>query len=285
MHFPHYNVPISYQGDYVVTIHDLIYLVFPKFIDSKIKYYYSKILMYQAIRRACHIFTDSKNSQNDIIRFFGTPIDKISITYNGVGEEFRIKEKSEIVYLYQKYGISKESKIILYVGNLKPHKNTETLLKAISYLDRHDTVLLLVGKSFNNVHLEVQEKKLGITSSVVHTGLVGKEELIDLYNLADVFVFPSLYEGFGLPPLEAMACGTPVIASDNSSIPEVLGDAALLVNGTDERKIADSINMLLHNRDVYKKYQKKGIAKAKEYSWNNTYKITKEIISQVLTES
>lgn len=278
MHFPHYNVPISYRGKYVTTVHDLTHIVLPEFLGGKAKYLYAKFLMSQALRRASHIFTVSENSKKDIIKYFGTPEDKISITYDAIDDDFRVKDRAEIEYLYNKYSIPRDKKLLLYVGNLKPHKNLSTLLKALKELNRDDVYLLLVGKAFKSVDLDEQEKQLGIKDKVIHTGMVSKEELIDLYNLADLFVFPSLYEGFGIPPLEAMACGTPVIAANNSSIPEVCGDAAVYFDGHDEIMLAMQIKELLESNKKRIARQARGLQWYKKFEWEKTSEIVKKTL-------
>lgn len=270
IHFPHYNVPIFYKGDYVVTIHDLTHIILPNFLGNRIKYYYARTLMKNAIKRAKHIFTVSKNSKKDIIKYFGTDNNKISITYNAIDKEFCVKKKEEINYLYEKFEIPINKKVILYVGNLKPHKNLVRLLKAFAKLNHNDVVLLLVGKAFKSIQLNEQEKKLGIKEFVIHTGMVDKNELIGLYNLADIFVFPSLYEGFGIPPLEAMACGTPVVAANNSSIPEVVGNAAILFDATKSEAIKKSIEFVLSNDRVRKKLIENGFQRIIKFSWDDT---------------
>lgn len=269
MHFPHYNVPLPYRGKFVLTLHDLIYLVLPEMIGSPIKLAYAKTLMANALKRSEHVFTVSENSKKDLQHFFGTPPSKITITYNGVDGDFREKEKAEVRYLLSKFGIPEDKKVLLYVGNLKPHKNLQRLLEAFKALNRDDTILLLVGKAFRNLTLEQREAELGIKNRVIHTGLVSKEELIDLYNLADVFVFPSLYEGFGIPPLEAMACGTPVIAANNSSIPEAVGDAAILVDAADTAQITEAIRNLLDDQALAEEYIRRGKAQYRKFPWDN----------------
>ena len=268
MHFPHYNVPITYRSRYVVTVHDLTHIVFPEFLGSKVKYCYAKYLMSQALRRAEHVFTVSRNSKEDIHDFFKIPENMISITYDAVDEDFQMRDKKEIDYLYEKYDIPKDKRLLLYVGNLKPHKNLVTLLKALELMKRDDVVLLLVGKAFKSVNLVKQEKAMGIDKQVVHTGTVSKRELIDIYNLADVFVFPSLYEGFGIPPLEAMACGTPVIAANNSSIPEIVGEAAILFNGSDAKELSEKLNEVLKDEHVRNNLIRKGRIRSEHFNWN-----------------
>ena len=282
MHFPHYNVPISYKGDYVVTVHDLTHLVFPKFLGSRIKYHYAKFLMSNAIKRAKHIFTVSEYSKKDIISYFGVSDEKVSITYDGVDEEFEKKNPIDIDYLYTKFNISREKRQMLYVGNLKPHKNLTTLLKSMQIMNRDDIELLLVGKAFKSIDLYEQEKKLGIKEKVIHTGLVSKKELIDLYNLAEIFVFPSLYEGFGLPPLEAMACGTPVIAANNSSIPEVVGDAAVLVDAKDSEMLSKTINDMIDDDILKTTLINKGFQRSEQFCWDQTVCDIKTLLTNII---
>lgn len=270
MHFPHYNVPLRYNGRYVVTVHDLTHIILPEFLGNKIKYQYARLLMAHALKHAEHVFTVSNNSKKDIIHYFGTDEKKISVTYNAVDDDFREKEKTETDYLYDHFQLPRDKKFLLYVGNLKPHKNLETLLEAFQGMNRNDTILLLVGKAFTSIQLEEKEESLGIKDRVIHTGLVSKEELVDLYNLAEVFVFPSLYEGFGIPPLEAMACGTPVAAADNSSIPEVVGDAALLFDAREKNEIADAVEKLLFQPEICQDLVKKGYRRAAFFNWEKT---------------
>lgn len=270
MHFPHYNVPLSYHRDFVVTVHDLTHIVLPEFLGNKVKFCYAKWLMKNALNNSKHVFTVSENSKKDIQKYFNISNDKISITYNAIDGDFRTKEKKEVQYLLSKYHIDNKKKIILYVGNLKPHKNLITLLEALRILNRNDIVLVLVGKAFQSVDLLDQEKQLGIADIIVHTGIVSKEELIDFYNLADLFVFPSLYEGFGIPPIEAMACGTPVIAANNSSIPEVVDDAAILFDGKDAKRLSEIIDATIENDKLKQELINKGQIRCNYFDWNKT---------------
>lgn len=282
IHFPHYNVPASYKGKFIVTVHDLTHIVYPEFLGNKLKYYYAKYLLRHAIEKSEHIFTVSNNSKKDIEKIFRLSVEKISITYNAVDADFCVKSWQEVEYLYGKYSIPKNKVLLLYVGNLKPHKNLSRLLRSLRRMsDRENYCLLLVGKAFSSISLKDEEARLGIERLVVHTGMVSKEELIDLYNLADIFVFPSLYEGFGIPPLESMACGTPVIASDCSSVPEVVGDAALLFDPLDE----DSIIMAIHraeNHEVAQDLIKKGLIRKNCFKWNETVRAVREGIRNVI---
>lgn len=271
LHVPHYNVPIFYRGKMVVTIHDLTHLIFPEFLPNKLAYYYAKFMMWIAIKKASKIITDSENTKNDILKFYKVNPNKIEVIYLGVGEEFVKKEKKNIEYLYDKFDIPKDKKNLMYVGNLKPHKNLERLLEAYSKINnKEETCLLLVGKAFEKYNiLENKEKELNIEKQVIHTGIVTQEELVDLYNLTDLFIFPSLYEGFGLPVLEALACGTNVVSSNTSSLSEVGGTIVEYFNPNDIDSMSEVINKAFdkeYNKDEVKKW-------LNNFNWEETAKI------------
>ena len=138
LHVPHYNVPIFYRGKIVVTIHDLTHLILPEFLPNRFAKFYAKFMIWFACKKSIKILTVSENTKNDLIKMFKVKPEKIKVIYNGVGEEFVIKEKKEIEYLYEKYSIDKNKKSIMYVGNLKPHKNLERLLEAFSKVKNKD---------------------------------------------------------------------------------------------------------------------------------------------------
>ena len=278
LHIPHYNVPIFYRGKMVVTIHDLTHLIFPEFLPNKLAKYYAKFIIKIATKKASKILTISENTKKDIIKFFNVNPEKIEVVYIGVGDEFRIKNKEEIEYLYSKFNIPKDKKILMYVGNMKLHKNLNRLLEAFNLIEnKEDYRLLLVGKSFKSqLDLEKIEEQLNIKEYVIHTGMVEQEELVDLYNLANLFVFPSLYEGFGLPPLEAMACGTNVIASNVSSIPEVCED---VIEYFDPYDIVDIRNKIVENVDKNLNDEAKELLK--KYNWESGTKRIKEVMEEV----
>lgn len=248
LHAPHYNAPLLWNRKLIVTIHDLIHLKFPQYLPNKFAYAYAWGMMKFDCVRANKIFTVSRFTKQDLIDTLHAKEDKIRITYNMVEKCFQSKERSEVNYLLGQYGISKDNRIILYVGNLKPHKNLTALMEAFSKTKTENLSLVLVGKRFSG--RERQDLPVNTNTgkgiSVVTTGTVSKEELIDWYNLADVFVFPSLYEGFGVPPLEAMACGTPVVCSKASSIPEIVGDAAIMVDPASAASIQQGIEKVLN---------------------------------------
>ena len=275
LHVPHYNIPIFYSGKMIVTIHDLTHLIYPEFLPNKFAYFYAKFMIWLALKKATKVITVSNNTKKDILQRFKVDPNKIEVVYNGVGEEFVKKEKKEIYYLYNKFSIPKDKKIIMYVGNLKPHKNLERLLEAYSKIEnKEDTCLLLVGKAFEKYNvLEEKEQELNINMQVIHTGIVTQEELVDLYNLADLFVFPSLYEGFGLPILEAIACGTPVICSNTSSLPEVGGEYVDYFNPLDIKDIKVKMEKNIIHTKKNNSFEIQG-----KFDWKNVSKLTKEIL-------
>lgn len=271
LHVPHYNIPIFYKGDMIVTIHDITHLVLDEFLPNKLAKLYAKIMMKIAIKKSKVILTVSENSKKDIMKYFKVKENKIVVTYLGVKEEIREKSKEEIDYLHEKFGIPRDKKVLMFVGNLKPHKNLERLLQAFSKVkNNNDSVLLLVGKAFENYNiLEEREKELRLKDKVIHTGIVSEEELVDLYNLTDLFVFPSLYEGFGLPVLEALRCGTKVICSNASSLPEVGGDVVTYFNPKDIYQMTKVIEKELEKPDS-EEDRKKRIAWAKKFDFKKT---------------
>ena len=281
LHIPHYNVPVFYRGRMVVTIHDLTHLILPEFLPNKFAKYYAKFMIKTALRKAEKVITVSENTKKDILRMFKVNPEKIEVIYNGVGKEFIEKDKEQTNYLYEKYNIPKDKKLLMYVGNLKPHKNLERLITAYSKInDIENTRLLLVGKAFEKYNvLEEIEKQLGIEKNVIHTGMVEQEELVDLYNLVDLFVFPSLYEGFGLPVLEALSCGTPVVCSNNSSIPEVGGNMVKYFDAYNTENMKKQIEEELNNpTNIDKEKLQEWLNK---FSWHENAKKVKEIFEEI----
>lgn len=283
IHFPHYNVPFFYRGRYVVTIHDLIHIKYPEYLKNNMARLYARLLMRHAAHHAKHIFTVSKCSEKDLTNYFHIPGNEITVTYNAADPQFHRKKSEEVDYLRTAYHIAMDQKIILYVGNLKPHKNLKTLLKAYSKLKHRDRyVLILTGKAFEQNRIHDAEIQYGIKHGVITTGAVDNEMLVDLYNIADIFVLPSLYEGFGIPPLEAMACGTPVICSNSSSLPEVVGDAALLFDPLDADELAENIERLSENPALYQELVQRGFLRVSKFDWDRTVLQTKETIGALL---
>jgi glycosyltransferase involved in cell wall biosynthesis len=268
-HTPHFNLPLFSPVKRVVTIHDLIPLIFPRLYASPPARTYYRFMNAQVARRTTKVITDSENTRRDFLKFFRLPKERIEVIYGTLSERFRpVSDSKSLEEVKKKYGIGK--KFLLSVGPHRPHKNLVMLVKVMALLKERgeiDIQLVITGKKegrFPQVEDVIGE--LNLRKEVLTLGSVSDEELVYLYNGASVFLFPSLYEGFGFPPLEAMACGTPVISSYISSLSEVLGSAALLANPYDSREWAGKIREILASRDLKKSLRKKGLEKAKEFS-------------------
>jgi glycosyltransferase involved in cell wall biosynthesis len=283
LHIPHCNIPLFYRGKMIVTIHDLTHLIYPEFLPFKLVHWYFKFIFWFVCKRADHIMTDSENTRKDLIRFCNANPDKISVVPLGVSREFVIKKKESIQYLYSRYSIPRDKKLILYVGNLLPHKNLETLMEAFAKMrNKQNCRLILVGKAFENYKGMDQEKKLGIEHYTIHTGMVSQDVLVDLYNLADLFVLPSLYEGFGLPILEALACGTPVACSNTSSLPEVGGSIVTYFDPMNRDDITKVLELGLTKKGTQNRETQEWVSR---FSWERTSANISAIAERVVHSS
>lgn len=275
LHIPHCNVPLFYRGKMMVTIHDLTHLVYPEFLPFKLVHLYFKFIFWFVCKRADQIITVSESTKRDLLRFYKADESKITVIPLGIGTEFVKKTSSEIDYLHSKFNIPRDKKIILYVGNLLPHKNLNKLLEGFAQMKgRENCRLLLVGKVFDGRSRETCEKDLGIEELTIHAGMVSQEDLVNIYNLADLFVLPSLYEGFGLPVLEALACGTPVVCSNTSSLPEVSGSVAKYFNPKDASSIAKALENSIDDKGKYDDEIKEWVSR---FSWESCAKKIRQV--------
>lgn len=283
VHDPYELGPFTFSQPFqkVITVHDLTPLIFPK-LFKKTDVVLHRLLLKKTIDRADKIITVSHHSKNDLIKYLNAPKDKIEVIYNGKGEAFKPLDKEEIEGITTKYQLPHE--FILSVGGLHPIKNIPRLLQAyqLALKDGLKHNLVIVGVPMDRSHEIFQTLKvLGIEEKVIFTGPVPEKDLVALYNAADLFVYPCLYAGFGIPPLEAMACGTPVITSNNSSLPEVVDDAGLLINPYNTTELAQSINALISDDETRKKLIKKGLKRSKLFKWSDTAIKTLEIYEQI----
>jgi glycosyltransferase involved in cell wall biosynthesis len=285
-HAPHYVLPPLTPCPAVVTIHDCIHLRFPQYLPNRVAYAYARASLWIATHRSHRILTVSEASKRDILRYFRVPEKKIDVIYNAIDERFgQPPNPEEMERVRERYQL--DGPFILYAGNIKPHKNLERLIEAFHSLRRgggFDTVrLLIIGdeiSKYATLRRAVHRHKLH--KYVRFFGFVPDETLASLYRLASVFVFPSLYEGFGLPPLEAMASGTPVITSNVSSLPEVVGDAALLIDPYEPESIADAMRRVLTDAALRDQLRARGFQRAREFSWDRSVRRVREIYGEVL---
>ncbi|MEQ1574797.1 MAG: glycosyltransferase family 1 protein [Vicinamibacterales bacterium] len=283
-HAPHYVLPPAVPCRSVVTIHDCIHLMFPQYLPNRMAYAYARAAMWSAAKRSDRILTVSEASKRDILRFFNVPPQKIEVVHNAIDERFWTEPPAEdVARVRERYQL--DHSFVLYVGNIKPHKNLVRLIEAFDRLRKggfDDLKLLIIGDEISKLpalRRAVHSHKLH--KDVRFLGYVRDDMLAILYRLASVFVFPSLYEGFGLPALEAMACGTPVVASNVSSLPEVTGDAALLVDPYDVTAIAGGIRRVLTEPALAATLRARGLARAKAFSWESSVARTHAIYEQV----
>ncbi|MGQ9628010.1 MAG: glycosyltransferase family 4 protein [Anaerolineae bacterium] len=268
----------------VVTVHDLHWFFFPE-LFSRVKWWYVTHFISLSARKADRVITDSQNSKQDIARLIKLPAEKIKVVYPGLGPPFRpLKEvEGQAARVRRRYNI--ENKFILTVERLYRRKNIPRLLRAYHALKERENLpaqLVIVGAKgdgYEEIISTIEELKL--KQDVVLTGPVSDEELIALYNMASLFVYPSLYEGFGIPVLEAMACGVPVVASNASSLPEVCGDAALTVDPYDTEALAGAIWKLWQDESLRRDMGRKGRERAGNFTWEKAARETLTIFEEV----
>jgi glycosyltransferase involved in cell wall biosynthesis len=284
VHEPHYVLPPLVRCPSVVTIHDCIHLMFPEYLPNKLAHVYARGSMWTASKKADRILTVSEASKRDILRFFDVPPDKVVVAYNAIDERFLTPADPERMELVrQRYQL--DHPFVLYVGNIKPHKNIQRLIAAFGSARGQcdeQLKLIIIGdeiSKYPGLRQSVHKHKLD--KHVRFLGFQPMETLAAFYRLARAFVFPSLYEGFGLPPLEAMACGAPVVTSNVSSLPEVAGDAALLVDPHDEDAIADGIVRAVNDEPLRAALIEKGKQRARTFSWKQSVQRIHEIYMEV----
>jgi glycosyltransferase involved in cell wall biosynthesis len=285
VHLLDYQSPFFAMGQkYILTIHDLSYFLYHD-IFTKAQRFYKKLNTSTGVKKSSAIITVSESTKNDIIKMFpDINEEKINVIPLAVNKKVLGKEisKKEIDAVKQRYGINSE--YILFVGTLEPRKNLVTLIKSfkrISYYN-NQIKLVIVGKKgwlYKDILKKVEDKN--IKEKVVFTDYVPEAQLSAIYKGAKLFVFPSIYEGFGLPVLEAMTVGCPVITSYISSLPEVVGNAGILINPEDEMQIADNILMLLNDDNKREELIIKGKKRAEKFSWEKTVELTLQVYEKV----
>ena len=284
-HAPHYVLPVLTPTRSVVTIHDCIHLMFPDYLRHRLAHAYAHASLWTAAHQSDRIFTVSEQSKRDILKFFKVPPDKIVVTPNAIDDRFSSPPSEEhIVQTRERYQLSHT--YLLYVGNIKPHKNLERLIEAFHLVrqqGRPELELVIIGDEISKMQsLRRAVHKYQLHRYIRFLGFVPDKTLAVLYRLASVFVFPSLYEGFGLPPLEAMASGTPVVTSNVSSLPEVVGDAAVLVDPYSAEAIAAGILEVLRSTHLREELKRRGFERVKAYSWQRSAQRVREVYGEVV---
>jgi glycosyltransferase involved in cell wall biosynthesis len=284
LHQPSFSAPVFFGGRTVVTIHDLIAVHFGEDIPFWSRQYFGRWMPF-SYNFVDHIIAVSNHTKKDIIDLLHTPEDKITVIYEAADTKFKpLPDKaSQAKRIKEKYKIKDD--FILHVGTLNPRKNLEFLVSVYSEVVKKfpNTNLVIAGKKgwyYESLIEKVNSLDLG--KKVLFIGYIDEEDKVAMYNAATMLVFPSLYEGFGLPPLEAMSCGVPVVASNRSSIPEVVGEGGLLIDPTDIKAWTDGICLFLKSPKDREKYGQYGIKQASKFSWSKTAQETISVYDKVL---
>jgi glycosyltransferase involved in cell wall biosynthesis len=283
-HAPHYVLPPLVRCPSVVTIHDCIHLMFPQYLPNRRSLVYARTSIALAAKRSTRILTGSESSKRDILRFVDVPPGKIDVIYHACDERFRTEPNEEVVARVRER-FQLQDQFVLYAGNVKPHKNLERLIEAFHIVRSRGLdhlKLVLTGDDISKyTALRRAVHRHQLHKYVRFLGFQPLDTLAAMYRLAGAFVFPSLYEGFGLPPLEAMASGTPVVTSNVSSLPEVTGEAAVLVDPYNASSIADGIYRVLTDDSLRNELRRRGLERATQFSWESSVRRVREIYGQV----
>lgn len=277
LHCPFPWASSTLQCKLVVTAHDAAYFRYPENMTSWMSFSMNKMIP-RTLKRADKIIANSHFTKKEYLEIYPwIDEDKIIVTHLGINSQFVVIAKQSLDDIKLKYAIS--SRFILSVCTLEPRKNLKRLLHAFALVkDKIDHDLILAGAyGWKNKELYSIIDSLGIANRVKFIGHVSLNDLVKLYNLADIFIYVSIYEGFGIPPLEAMACGCPVISSNNTSLPEVVGEAAYKINPFEMEDIANAIQTLANDEDLKRKYRELGLVQAKIFSWEKCAQQTLEV--------
>ncbi len=280
-----YTAPPWSPRPIIVTIHDLSFEHFPQFFTAKERFFFKRTIPRTA-RKAAKVLTVSEYSRRDLIETYSLPPEKVVVTPNGVGPSFKpVRDEEPLAALRKKYGIERE--YLLSVGNLQPRKNLARLIQA--YTKLRETVeefrcqLVIVGKrAWLYRHIFHEAHRSRYAGDVILTDYVPEEDLPGLYSGAMAFVYPSIFEGFGLPVVEAMACGTPVVTSNSSAMPEVVGEAGLMIDPYDEDALARAMLRVVEDAQLQAQLSEQGLLQAAKFTWRRTAERTLAVYEEVV---
>ena len=287
LHQPAFSAPALFKGPVVVTIHDLIAIHFPDSIPLGSRLYFGKWMPY-SYRFADHMIVISEHTKQDVMELLKIPEEKLTVIYEAVDSSFRPNQDADqLAAVRKKYNTG--DNFLLHVGTLNPRKNLEflvTVFAAVRKKVRADWKLVITGKKgwyYEGLFEAVQ--RLGLERSVVFTGYIDDREKPLLYNAASIFTFPSLYEGAGLPPLEAMSCGVPTISSNTSSLPEMVGKGGILLSPTDAQGWTNALVSLMTDVSLRREIGGRGKKQARRFSWERTARETVRVYERVYRDS
>lgn len=286
-HATHYVLPPLPRGRAVVTIHDIIHLLYPQFLPNRAAHLYARVMIRRALKRADRIITVSHNSKRDLVDYFDVDSARIEVIYNGVSSRFHSAiPKEERLRVAARHGLP--SPYLLFLGGDRPHKNARNVVRAFAEARRRAGLphaLVLAGPlPRNSGRVEALISALDLERAIRRTGVLDDADMPGLFAGADAFLYPTLYEGFGLPVVEAMACGVPVLTSSTSALQEVAGGHALLVDPMDVDAIAAGIVTLATDAGKRSELRKLGLSRAADFSWNKAADATLGVYAAVLRQ-
>jgi glycosyltransferase involved in cell wall biosynthesis len=285
LHVPHYNAPLFHRGPMLVSILDLIHITDPVYSRGLRSWVYARPMLNLVARKAQHIVTISEYSKAQIVERLGVQADKVTAIYCGVNGQFHSEDRKQ-VYAAVSEALCIKEPYLLFVGSLKPHKNIFTLLQAFALLRRRYDIpqrLLIVGDDARWKSMLIEEcARLGIRCATDFVPYVSQALLPKVYAAADLLVMPSTIEGFGLPVLEAMASGTPVVCSRAASLPEVAGDAALYFDPASAEELAAMIEKVLSSTELQESLRAMGLERAKQFTWEESTRKHVELYHRLL---
>jgi len=300
LHAAAFVAPLASRCPSVVTVYDLSFALFPDFFRGP-NQTYLRIFTRRSARRARRVVAISEHTRRDVHRLYGVPLDRIDVACPGVDARFRRLPREEVEAFRRKHSLPE--KFFLYLGTLEPRKNLDRLIDAYALLEvgswkledgntslrseveQNWRLVLVGGKGWMSDNLFTRVKELGLEQRVMFAGYAPADELPLWYNAATAFVYPSLYEGFGMPPLEAMACGTPVITSSAASLPEVVGDAGLVVAPEDVPGLAQAMRRVWRDEALRGELSRRGVERARRFTWEATARATVESYRRALGNS
>jgi glycosyltransferase involved in cell wall biosynthesis len=270
-------IALSKKCKKILVVHDLSFIRYKEFFSFRMILWHKFIKVKKQLKNADKIIAVSKNTKNDIIELFKIKEEKIKVIYPGLDKVFKeIDKKSEKIKLIkEKYRLPEN--YLLYLGTLEPRKNIIGIIKAYELFRKKNPdfkkykLVIAGGKGWKSNKIFKTHKESKYYHDIIFPGYINKKDKIYVYSVAKIFLFPSFFEGFGFPPLEAMACGIPAIVGNNSSLSEAVGDSAIQVNPYKQELIAKAIEKLLKDKDLNKEYKERGLKKVLQFNWSKTY--------------
>lgn len=283
---PNINIgPLSSRGKKIITFHDLSYEVYPEYFSLKRRLWHTFINPKKQAWEAHKIIAISESTKNDLINIYRIPSEKIKVVYSGINQKFQPIFWNDLRLKKVKEKYKLPDRFILYLGTIEPRKNIVGLIKAFELLkedkkETEDLRLAIAGIKGWLYDEIIETAKMSLyRKDIFFTGFIDDEDKLFVYNLAEVFIYPSFYEGFGFPPLEAMACGIPTITSNVSSLPEAVGNGAIMVDPYNIDEIAESIQLCVSDKELRNTLREKGLAQARKFSWIKTAKQILDLIT------